>query len=146
MTVAEIPPDEQRTAADNAGGSVVRSPSTESSALESRFAEFMAAGLPALKAKKYTPTYYLRMVKQLGAVGAAHELLRDSHSHSSGLTQLWQMGDLTASVEFAVLLPWFSELFTDEELQTARERLVLLDFAVDAELKRASSVPPGWAG
>ena len=38
------------------------------------------------------------------------------------------MGELSRSVEFATNLPWFTPLFTDDELNEARSRLILHDF------------------
>jgi hypothetical protein len=54
-------------------------------------------------------------------------------------------GGLDRSVEFTVLLPWFARLFTVDELDEARSRLVLHDFPVDERLARAALDPPSWA-
>ena len=54
------------------------------------------------------------------------------------------MGELGRSIEFAVLLPWFMPLFTDDELDEARSRLILHDFPVDVRLAKASASPPPW--
>jgi hypothetical protein len=38
------------------------------------------------------------------------------------------MGALNRNVEFVANLPWFQELFTEDELDEARTRLTLHDF------------------
>jgi hypothetical protein len=55
------------------------------------------------------------------------------------------MGELGRSVEFTALLPLFIPLFTADELEEARSRLVLHDFPVDERLTRAALDPPSWA-
>ena len=51
------------------------------------------------------------------------------------------MGELTRSVEFAANLPWFSELFTEDELDEARTRLTFHDFPVEEQLAAAAAHP-----
>ena len=67
-------------------------------------------------------------------------------SHTSyGFERLWELGELGASVEFAVCLPWFRELFTVEEQEEAERRLVLHDFPLARRLAEAEQRPPAWA-
>lgn len=92
----------------------------------------------------YNPTYFRRMLGDLGAVGTARMLLEPRRSSAYGFERLWELGQLERSLEFAVLLPWFAELFTNAELEEARRRLVLLDFEVDERLAARIASPPGW--
>lgn len=92
----------------------------------------------------YNPTYFRRMLGDLGGVATAKLLLESHRSSAYGFERLWELGQLERSLEFAVLLPWFAELFTDDELEEARRRLVLLDFDVDSRLAARTASPPGW--
>ena len=70
----------------------------------------------------YTPTYFLRMLSELGPLETARKLLHDP-TVSDGFANLWDRGRLDLTVEALVLRPEFSSLFTDEELDRARGRL-----------------------
>ena len=54
-------------------------------------------------------------------------------------------GELNRSVEFVASLPWFRELFTEDELDEARTRLTLHDFPVEEQLAATAAHPPDWA-
>jgi hypothetical protein len=43
------------------------------------------------------------------------------------------------SVEFVANLPWFRDLFTEDELDEARSRLILHEFPVDERRPRPTS-------
>ena len=80
-------------------------------------------GYRAMKKQiNYNATIYIRMISTLGGLGAARQLLHSS-SVSSGFTTLWEKSRLDLTVEAFVLREPWSALFTEEELQTARERL-----------------------
>jgi hypothetical protein len=85
----------------------------------------------------YNPTYWLRMIQEHGSVDAAKRLLRGPRA-SDGFTRLWEEGRLDLSVEFFVLMPEFSLLFSEEEQTEARRRLELYEFDVDAALRISS--------
>ncbi|GIJ32806.1 caspase family protein [Micromonospora sediminimaris] len=89
-------------------------------------AEFHSAMLDVYrKAKKeagYNAAYFLQMVQEVGGLEAARRLIR-AGSVSSGFTALWEKGRLDLSVEAVVLQDRFAGLFTDEELDIARDRL-----------------------
>ncbi|TCC00586.1 caspase family protein [Micromonospora zingiberis] len=89
-------------------------------------AEFHAAMLDGYRrAKKelnYNAAYFLQMVQQIGGLEAARRLIRAS-SVSSGFTTLWEKGRLDLAVEAVVLQDRFTGLFTEEELDIARNRL-----------------------
>jgi hypothetical protein len=97
-------------------------------------AEFHKAMLDVYrKAKKeagYNAGYFLRMVEEVGGLEAARRLLRAS-AVSSGFTVLWEKGRLDLSVEAVVLQDRFSGLFTEEELDIARDRLAEYGYKVD---------------
>jgi len=98
-----------------------------------------------LKGRGYKPTLFLRLVHEHGsAVAASKQLLRAGRHTSHGFERLWEMGELGASVEFAVCLPWFQELFTLEEQQEAERRLVLHDFPLRQRLEAAQRHAPEW--
>jgi hypothetical protein len=84
------------------------------------------------------------MVAEFGGVDAAHALL-SGPTASDGFTQLWEMDRLDMSVEANVLLPWFEEIFTQEELFNARRKLEAHRFDVDVFLARENLNPPDWA-
>lgn len=70
----------------------------------------------------YNAAYFLRMVSELGGLGAARQLLHAGHV-SEGFTKLWEKGRLDLSVEAVVLREQFAPLFTADERQIARDRL-----------------------
>jgi hypothetical protein len=70
----------------------------------------------------YNATYFLRMVTDLGGLAAARRLLH-SPTVSDGFTALWERGRLDLSVEALVLQEHFRGLFTEQDLERARERL-----------------------
>ncbi|MFE7192191.1 hypothetical protein [Kitasatospora sp. NPDC057541] len=106
-----------------------------------QFERYVLAGIPDLQRRGYNPTLFLRMVRQHGAVGAAKRLLASAAGPSAGFTTLWTLGRLDASVEYAVCLPWFRELFSDEEAERAERRLDLHEFP----LRRIHEAePPDW--
>lgn len=71
-------------------------------------------------------------------------LLSDPRHKSYGFERLWQMKRLDASVEYAACLPWFQELFTEEQLYEARTRLITHDYPLDRRLAAAALNPPDW--
>lgn len=70
----------------------------------------------------YNATRFLVMVKELGGVGAAHQLLAGERIHD-GFAELLLAGRPDLTVEALVLKPGFQTLFSENERQTARERL-----------------------
>lgn len=69
------------------------------------------------------------MVGDRGGVDAAKQLLHGPPS--DGFTTLWEKGRLDLSVEYHVLDPEFSELFTEEERRIARDRLEQFGFDIE---------------
>ena len=91
----------------------------------------------------YNPTRFNEMVAQHGGP-AAVRLLLQGRDASDGFTTLWDAGRLEMSVEAAVLLPWYEQLFRDEERAIARRRLVEHRFDVAAFLRSRTAKPPSW--
>ncbi|MFW6642072.1 GmrSD restriction endonuclease domain-containing protein [Nocardiopsis algeriensis] len=76
----------------------------------------------------YTPSFFLGMLADLGALGTARKLLA-APAVSDGFSNLWERGRLDLTVEAVVLRPEFAELFTAEELDRARGRLEQFGYA-----------------
>lgn len=91
----------------------------------------------------YNPTYFNRMIGDLGPVAACRQLVR-SEGVSDGFTKLWENGKLDMSVEALALLPWYGDLFDDDDRDHARRRLVAYRFDVDGYLARRTASPPAW--
>lgn len=88
-----------------------------------RFEVVQLAGIDEGKLLGYNASRYLMLVRERGAVGAAKQVLRPGPIPDGFVTlaHLHQRPDLTT--EYTALLPEFQELFTEEELAVARERL-----------------------
>ena len=91
----------------------------------------------------YNPSRFLQMVGELGGPEAVRRLL-GSPDTSEGFTTLWEAGRLEMSCEATALLPWYEELFTDEQLGVARRRLAAHHFDIDGFLRRRRATPPPW--
>jgi hypothetical protein len=78
----------------------------------------------------YSAKRFYNMVVDQGGLRAAGALLNSS-SYSEGLTRLWEEKRLDISMEATVLKKPWRELFTDEELSTAREKLKALNYTFD---------------
>jgi hypothetical protein len=91
----------------------------------------------------YNPTRFNQMVAEHGAPTAVRLLLRGRDA-SDGFTTLWEADRLEMSVEAVALLPWYEHLFTDEELATARRRLVEHGFDIEAFIEGYAASPPQW--
>jgi hypothetical protein len=66
--------------------------------------------------------YFLQMVGRQGGVETAKKLLQ-SNDIEHGATALWKCGRLDLMFEYLVLQPKYTDLFTDEEKEMARNRL-----------------------
>nr|MDT0665105.1 hypothetical protein [Micromonospora sp. DSM 115978] len=85
----------------------------------------------ALAEVNYKASYFLQMVDSDGGLTTARKLLA-SQRPSDGFTALWERGRLDLTVEATMLDPRFSSLFSDDELDAARDRLRQYGFRVDA--------------
>ncbi len=101
------------------------------SELEERFHEAMVEIYrAALRECNYKATYFLRMVEQDGGVKAAKRLLA-GHDPQSGFTTLWECKRLDLTVEAHVIRPEYAELFTADEIDSARRRLTDYGYKFD---------------
>jgi hypothetical protein len=104
--------------------------------LERDFHQAMLDGIRRCKREiSYNPTYWSRMVGELGGVEAARALLRGAAA-SDGFTRLWEAGRLDLSVEFWMLLPKYESIFCAAERAEARRRLEAYGFDVDTRLRK----------
>lgn len=81
------------------------------------------------KEMNYTPTIYIRMISQYGAINAVKQLiLKDDNT--IGFTKLWQFHRLDLTCEAKVINPKYASLFTIEEVNKCREKLKKLGYDV----------------
>ena len=84
------------------------------------------------KSKELTPTYrptrFKKMVDERGGKQVADELLSSPSQIHDGLVELSLRGKeaLKLTVEYLVLKPQFADLFTSEQKDVARKRLLQL--------------------
>jgi hypothetical protein len=113
--------------------------------LAKRFDAHVLDGIPDLRKHGYNPSLFLQMVERHGGVYAATKaLLADSRHTSYGFQRLYDMRRLDASVEYAVCLPWFRELFTNSEVDEAEMRLIAHEFPLATRIEAAAGTPPVW--
>jgi hypothetical protein len=76
----------------------------------------------------YRATRFLQMVQGSGGKAAADQLLASTNP-SAGFTELFLRGkdNLKLSVEYLVLQEPWQSLFTDEQLEIARKRLLQVE-------------------
>jgi hypothetical protein len=111
---------------------------------EQAFHRDMLAGAERLKKEiGYNPTRFNQMVAEHGGPEAVRLLLKGRDA-SDGFTTLWEHGGLEMSCEAFTLLPWYTELFSEDERDVARKRLVQHNFDVDVFIQRTSASPPIW--
>jgi len=75
----------------------------------------------------YNATRFLQMVSEQGGLQAAKSLLH-AEDYSEGLIALWELGRLDITMEAVVINQPWSQLFTEDELATARRRLQELGY------------------
>jgi hypothetical protein len=75
----------------------------------------------------YTATYFVGMLSNYGGLGTAQRLLASTEV-STGFATLYERGRLDLTVEALVVQPKFAGLFTDEEIEIARQRLDQLGY------------------
>jgi hypothetical protein len=115
------------------------------SAAERHFHADMVAGAERLKREiGYNATRFVQMVGEHGGAGAVRLLLHGRDA-SDGFTTLWEHHRLDMSAEAFALLPWYRELFTEGELETAERRLREHGFDVERFVRTAGDQRPAWA-
>ena len=75
----------------------------------------------------YTASYFIGMLSSYGGLGTAQRLLASTEV-SSGFAALYERDRLDLTVEALVIQSKFASLFTDEELDIARQRLDQLGY------------------
>lgn len=112
---------------------------------ERQFHRDMVRGVEQLKREiGYNATRFIQLISEHGGAEAARHLLTGRDA-SDGFTTLWTHARLDMSVEAHALLPWYRELFTDEQLSAAERRLREHRFDVDAFLRHAERMWPSWS-
>jgi hypothetical protein len=111
---------------------------------EQAFHSEMLAGADRLKKEiGYNPTRFNQMVAEHGGPEAVRLLLKGRDA-SDGFTTLWEHGRLDMSCEAIALLPWYRDLFSEEELAVARRRLTEHNFDTEGLIQRSGTNPPHW--
>lgn len=95
--------------------------------LEHEFDLAMRGTYETARANGYIATYFLQMIEQYGGVETARRLLA-APGPQSGLYRLWELELLSDSMEALVCQKQFKPLFSDDEIDIARARLVELGF------------------
>ncbi|MDR0853996.1 MAG: hypothetical protein LBN34_06475 [Clostridiales Family XIII bacterium] len=96
-------------------------------ALKATFVADLIDGVKTCKKLGYNPSYFLRMVDEMGGFEAAKTLINVDNP-STGFTKLWEMKRLDLSVEYCVLKSEYSALFSTEELKKCNDRLDAYNF------------------
>ncbi len=91
--------------------------------VERRFGEAMFAIYREAKGIGYTPSIFLRMLHEKGAIQTARQLI-NAPQPSDGYTRLWELERMDLSVEAVVHdnAEWHG-LFTENELRLCKRRL-----------------------
>ena len=93
------------------------------SALGKQFHREMVAIYQTAKGELgYNATYFLRMLSEEGGVETAKRLVA-TPTPSDGFTTLYERGRLDLTVEALVLKPQYAELFPENLVEAARNRL-----------------------
>jgi hypothetical protein len=111
---------------------------------EQEFHREMVVGAQRLQREiGYNPTRFRQMVDEHRGVGAVRLLLRGRDA-SDGFTTLWENGRLDMSCEVIALLPWYADLFTNDERDVAHRRLGAHGFDIEGFLQEGSLTSPSW--
>ncbi len=90
--------------------------------LEEEFTAALRGTVEAARERKYTPTYFLKMLAEYGGLETARRLIA-KREPQAGLMTLWELGLLNESMEAVMLRSRFRPLFIEEELAEAKQRL-----------------------
>lgn len=82
----------------------------------------------AKEACNYNATRFLQMVSETGGYKTAQKLL-SSGEPGEGFTTLWECGRLDLTVEALVLIQKYRALFTEQEIEIARDRLESMGYS-----------------
>ena len=81
--------------------------------------------------RRYDADKFLRLLVTEGGVKTAKDFL-NRPGFGPGFEGLWKQGPLEKTLEYLVLQPRFSGLFTDTEKETARKRLLECGYVLDS--------------
>ena len=76
------------------------------------------------------PSRFLQMLQEHGAIQTTIRLVMDP-IYNEGFTKLWELGRLDLSVEAIILQEPYRNLFSDEVLNKAKEKLQELEYSAD---------------
>jgi hypothetical protein len=85
----------------------------------------------------------MQVVAEHGPAEASRKLIH-SKEPSGGFTRLWGAGKLDMTVEAISQLPWYDDLFDDDDRAAARRRLEAYRFDADGFIAHRTSSPPSW--
>jgi len=91
--------------------------------LEDEFDDAIIRALNEAKNIGYVATRFFKMFNEMGGVETAKVLI-NSRKPSEGYTALWERKRLDLSVEALVQDPRWQPLFSSEEIEKARQRLI----------------------
>jgi hypothetical protein len=107
---------------------------TSKSALEQEFEEACLSDLPECRKLGYSPSYFLQMLTDYGAVETARRLI-NSDDVPEGFTRLWQMQRLDLTLEAGIYdNPKFYALFDEKTLAACKARLTRVGYIKDDKL------------
>ena len=89
--------------------------------------EFQKAVSICIDQYGYRPSYFLQMLGNYGPIDTAIRLVTALNFHE-GFIRLWEFGRLDLTVEAIILRNPYNQLFTEEVLENARERLEQLGY------------------
>lgn len=99
-------------------------------ALEKQFEkEMIEIYTTAKKECGYNAGRFLQLLSTKGGLAAAKQVI-NKQGGTDGFTKLWEYGRLDLSVEAHVLKPEYSELFTENEREICRNRLLQFGYKV----------------
>jgi hypothetical protein len=89
--------------------------------------EFQRAVNICINQYGYRPSYFLQMLDNYGPIDTAIRLVTASKLHE-GFTRLWELRRLDLTVEAIILDDPYNQLFAEEVLERAKERLEELGY------------------
>lgn len=89
--------------------------------------EFRRASLICINNYGYNPSRFTQMLNDIGPVQTAIKLVMDPKFHE-GFTKLWELGRLDLTVEAIILRNPYNQLFSQDVLNMAREKLEQLGY------------------
>ncbi len=92
------------------------------SSKEEKLDKEIEKAIKEMKSFGYVPTYFIRMRNEYGSVEAIKRLL-NKDGLSDGMVKLWENNRLDLCMENIIQSAEYRELFTDEEIKKAKQRI-----------------------